>query len=71
MTWNSMDDAPKNATWVVLLVEWQGTTTEILAHWASDKSGEEQPAFEGWFEQMGSHGFSEIKGTIHGWRHNT
>jgi len=50
MNWHPMSTAPRNCTHVRLLMS-DGTIHEN-AHWASDFSGEEQPAFEGWFIPM-------------------
>lgn len=41
--------------------------TVIEAHWASDRSGEEQPPFEGWFTKAGSSGYVQISDPI-SWR---
>jgi hypothetical protein len=49
--WRTMESAPKNATWV----EVDTGTRIVRAHWASNLSGEEQPPFEGWFEDKGSY----------------
>lgn len=47
MNWNSMGSAPHDATEVRVVMA-DGTVYE-RAHWACDLSGEEQPAFRGWF----------------------
>lgn len=55
--WLSIDDAPKNARWVIGLFE---SGAELEVHWASDLSGEEQPPFRGWFARYpggGERGF--------------
>ncbi|MFA4971809.1 MAG: FYVE zinc finger domain-containing protein [bacterium] len=46
-TWNPMATAPRTAQNVRVMMS-DGTVHEE-AHWASDKSGEDQPPFEGWF----------------------
>ncbi len=45
--WNPIATAPKTATSIRVRMK-DGTIHED-AHWASDLSGEEQPAFCGWF----------------------
>jgi hypothetical protein len=60
-----MNSAPRNAKWLILLLN-NGTT--VRAHYAEDLSGEDQPPFRGWFEEMGSHGFSEVSGDPIGWK---
>lgn len=52
-----MVGAPKNATWITVLME-NGTTQN--AHWAQDLSGEDQPMFRGWFIKSGDHDYSPI-----------
>lgn len=47
MNWNTMGSAPLDATEVRVVMK-DGTVHE-RAHWACDLSGEEQPAFRGWF----------------------
>lgn len=45
-TWWFIETAPRNATEIEVMME----NGEILvAHWACDLSGEEQPPFRGWF----------------------
>lgn len=61
-----MKTAPKDCTWVLVELP-DGSHTE--AHWASDLSGEEQPAFRGWFER-GDRGFVEVPDPVR-WRHLT
>lgn len=53
MKWQSMKNAPRGWTYGkglphVQLVDKEGTIYPDC-HWASDTSGSEQPAFEGWF----------------------
>jgi hypothetical protein len=45
-----MATAPKNARDV--RVKLAGGRVVERAHWASDLTGEEQPAFQGWFEPI-------------------
>jgi len=50
--WHTMSTAPHNARWVQVKMR----DGQIMrAHWASDLSGEEQPAFEGWFVDAGTY----------------
>lgn len=44
--WQPMSTAPKNATNVEVLT---AEGKQLVAHWAEDLSGEDQPAFSGWF----------------------
>lgn len=44
--WQPMSTAPKDATEVLVLTQ---DGKEVVAHWASNLSGEEQPPFHGWF----------------------
>ncbi len=53
MKWKTMESAPKDAREVLVLVERNGIRFVMVAHWASDLSGEEQPAFRGWFYNTG------------------
>ena len=46
--WGPIATAPKNATWIEVIMS-DGTTLE--AHWAQDLSGEDQPPFQGWFNR--------------------
>jgi len=62
--WKAMAEAPKGKTVEVLMTDEE--TIEV-AHWASDLSGEEQPAFEGWFVRSGKHSYSQIKNPV-SWR---
>jgi hypothetical protein len=48
--WQPISSATKTAKWVIVKMK-DGTIHR--AHWASDLSGEEQPAFQGWFIQWG------------------
>lgn len=50
--WRAMEDAPRNASWIIVLLP--GGKTE-RAHYAEDLSGSEQPAFRGWFRNEGSY----------------
>lgn len=51
-TWQKMASAPRNATWVQVKMK-DGRV--LRAHWASNESGEEQPAYRGWFQDCGSY----------------
>jgi len=73
--WQPPATAPETATWVQLgYVEPHAHAPVIIvAHWASDMSGEEQPPFEGWFRHnLGdggrSYGFSEVPRGWLAWR---
>lgn len=55
-TWRDMDSAPKDATWIRVLLE---DGAECRAHWACG-GGEEQPPFKGWFVARGDY-FSEVE----------
>lgn len=61
-----MDTAPKDATEILLSVEGAGSPAWIVAHWAQDLSGEEQPPFRGWFRRN-AYGFREVGTTPLGW----
>jgi len=61
--WSPMSLAPKDTTEIEVETT-DGST--CIAHWASDLTGEEQPAFEGWFTRSGNE-FSQVT-PIH-WRH--
>jgi hypothetical protein len=55
--WMPIATAPKNATEVLLIAPrssggWP-RDRRIVGHWASDLSGEEQPAYQGWFYDDG------------------
>lgn len=63
--WQPMATAPKNATWVEVLLP---DHTVVNAHWAEDMSGEEQPPFRGWFASSASlTSFREVPAPI-AWR---
>ncbi len=49
MTWQPIKTAPKNATEILVLLEHKGDRHVMVAHWAEDLGGEEQPPFRGWF----------------------
>jgi hypothetical protein len=63
--WYHMDAAPRNCTHVDLLMR-DGSVVED-AHWASDLSGEEQPAFEGWFVKASESSYRDAGDPI-AWR---
>lgn len=50
LDWKDIATGPKTAKLVMLLLP-DGTEKE--GHWACDLSGEEQPAFRGWFTRCG------------------
>lgn len=50
--WRGMTTAPKNSTEVEVRLK-DGRV--LVAHWAQDLSGEEQPPFSGWFVYNGSY----------------
>ncbi len=50
--WLDPKDAPRNATWFIGKLK-DGDVCKV--HYACDLSGEEQPAFEGFFRSSGSH----------------
>lgn len=58
--WNSMDRVPhyRIVREIVVLLE---SGKEVKAHWAEDLSGEEQPAFSGWFTKCGNHSYIQIE----------
>lgn len=62
--WRPVDTAPKDCTHVMVKLK-SGTVHED-AHWASDRTGEYQPPFEGWFVPDGK-GFKEVVGVV-AWR---
>lgn len=73
--WQMPALAPQTATWVQLGYPPQGSREPpiVIAHWASDMSGEEQPGFEGWFRHnLGyggkSYGFVEVPTGWVAWR---
>lgn len=47
--WQTIESAPQNATWVEVKL---ADGSMCRAHWACDLSGEEQPPFRGWFEEI-------------------
>lgn len=65
--WQFMTTAPLNATPIEVQLP-SGET--MIAHWACDLSGEEQPPFEGWFTWVGSdrHGYYTEIPTPDFWR---
>ena len=68
--WQSIETAPKNASNVILRVPCKRLHPdhrEVIAHWASDLSGEEQPPYKGWFYDDG-HGFSAVTPEPTHWR---
>lgn len=68
--WLPMSSAPRNATEIEGLMP-HGTILRV--HFAEDLSGEDQPAFSGWFVPGGRNGFREVE-TPTAWRpiaHNT
>lgn len=48
--WQPIATGPHNATWVLGKM---ADGTEQRVHWASDLSGSDQPAFQGWFCEHG------------------
>ena len=70
--WQPMETAPRDCTWVELLVQSrEDKSLQFIqrAHWASDLSGEDQPPFEGWFQEYpGCSGYFEVVGIKLGWR---
>ena len=60
--WLPMCEAPKDASEVEVMLD-DGRI--VIAHYACDLSGEEQPPFKGWFLHNGYY-FGEINPT--GWR---
>jgi hypothetical protein len=60
--WQPMATAPKGGYPIqhVQLLEADGTIHKD-AHWACDLSGEEQPAFMGWFVPSGSYNYVEVE----------
>ena len=56
-----MESAPKNCTLVEVKLP---DLTVVEAHWASNLSGEEQPAFEGWFVRDGGCGYVGVPNPI-------
>lgn len=67
-----LSEAPKNAEWIMGWFKAGFTLRPIPIHWASDLSGEEQPAFQGWFRDWGAAGFAEVDMTnFIGWQSMT
>lgn len=68
--WRPMEEAPKNATWVLLRVPngRQGFPSRrvVVAHFASDLSGSDQPPFHGWYFDDG-YTFREVTPAPTGW----
>lgn len=58
MEWKPIATAPRNAQ--VISVRMKDGTVHWKAHFASDKTGEDQPPFEGWFIEGGLHWFKQI-----------
>jgi hypothetical protein len=54
--WQDLKTHPKNTKWVEGL---QKNNEIVKCHYACDLSGEEQPAFEGFFKDCGSY-FAEV-----------
>lgn len=46
--WQPISTAPKDATWIRLLLK---SGEEVKGHWAQDYSGENQAPFDGWFTE--------------------
>lgn len=73
--WQPAATAPQTATWVQLGYAEKNAREAaiVVAHWASDMSGEEQPPFEGWFrhnlgDRGHSYGFVEAPKGFLAWR---
>lgn len=49
--WLPIATGPQTATWVMGKL---ADGKEVRMHWACDLSGEDQPAFKGWFEEVGT-----------------
>lgn len=62
--WRSMTSAPTKGPIVEVEVKTKDGRV-VDAHFARDLSGDEQPPFEGWFEQAGS-GFAQVEAVA--WR---
>ena len=62
MTWRDMESAP-DTTENILVNTKHG---EYIAHFAQDLSGEDQPAFKGWFTKTGPHDYQQV--TPIGWK---
>lgn len=73
--WQPPATAPQNASWVQLAYVHPSSIKPvmIIAHWAQDMSGEEQPPFRGWFRaNLGDggqvYGFIEVPQGWIAWR---
>ena len=55
--WRGMASAPKTSIDVELRL---ASGKVMVGHWACNLSGEEQPAFVGWFVRTGNY-YSEVK----------
>lgn len=66
LEWLPMRDAPQNAEEVIVLTKKGGSHRPVICHWAQDLSGEEQPAYRGWFYWTG-YQFAEVSGEMVGW----
>ncbi|MDB6171599.1 MAG: hypothetical protein JWL59_910 [Chthoniobacteraceae bacterium] len=62
--WQQIATAPKDARWVQCLLL-DGSIVE--AHWAQDFSGEYQPAFCGWYQEIAPSSYRPIKTPV-GWK---
>lgn len=56
--WKPMNTAPKTGE-IIVWAKRAGGKGALIAHWAQDLSGSEQPPFIGWFYWTG-HGFTEV-----------
>jgi len=62
-----MSEAPRDSTSLLaLVVDEFGNRRWTVCHWAQDLSGEEQPPFRGWFDNL-RHVQISARGMI-GWR---
>lgn len=59
--WDPMSSAPCRG-YPILQIRGRENDGRIFEpmHWASDLSGEEQPAFEGWFVPMGEKSWAQV-----------
>ena len=55
-----MDDAPKDASWILAWFKSGFSVRPLPIHWASDLSGSEQPAYQGWFSANGLGSFYQV-----------
>jgi len=60
--WKPIEEAPKDATEIRVRLK-DGTIYE-KAHFACDLSGEDQPAFRGWFIDSSKNSYREIETPI-------